>query len=333
MHRRSALLGALLTLGCALASDRADARGDEQAASAVPYEGKLIHLDETGHFHVWNLEDGRFDPEMSAKLAHDSITHLATDGGRLWASGKSVLYDWSSKEQAWKKVADFDGGGEALLALAGLDGSPLLIFPSKVMDLKKVRTFKVPMMRGQIQTDSLRLLAFRAADSMLWLGTGHGEWGGHLVGLNPKTGQWVQYYDDLHYVTGITTAGPGEVIVSWSMSHFNAHTRIRIHGLDGKPKTAYPMLYSKYYQTISYNKYDKLLYGVENTHLVTIKDGKPSKVAELQGQVFEREPRAIGVAPGVSALIPVAEKALIVVPNHGLPWRLKDGELTQLRTP
>ena len=139
---------------------------------------------------------------------------------------------------------------------------------------------------------------------MLWIGTGYGEWGGHLVGLNPRTGEWVQYHDALHYVTGITQATPDELIVSWSMSHFGANTRIRVHKLDGTPKSSYPELDSKYYQRIAYSPYDKTLYGVENIDVVSIKEGKPSKIAELEGQLFEREPMAIGVSPGVAANTP-----------------------------
>lgn len=42
-------------------------------------------------------------------------------------------------------------------------------------------------------------------------------------------GKWVQYYDALHYITGITQSNSGELMVSWSMSHFDADTLIRIH--------------------------------------------------------------------------------------------------------
>jgi hypothetical protein len=200
-----------------------------------------------------------------------------------------------------------------------------LIFPSKVKDLVGRRTHPVPMLKGQIPTNSLRMLASDATDSMLWIGTGNGEWGGHLVGLNSRTGEWVQHYDALHYVTGITHATLDEVIVSWSMSHFGANTLIRAHKLDARPSLSYPYLVSKYYQIIAYSPYDKTLYGVETVDLVSIKEGKPTKIAELKGDLFEREPNAIGVAPGVAAILPVAPKTLIVVPKFGVPWRLRPG--------
>jgi hypothetical protein len=333
MHHRFAILWIWLALGVSFAPGRTDAADDERAATAVRHEGKLIHLDKAGRFRVWGLEDGRFDGETSSKLARVEVTHLASDGDKLWAAGKSALYSWSSKEESWQKVADFNGGDEALRALAGVGGSPLLIFPSKVLAPVSGRTFRVPTLKGQLEISSLRLLSSLATDSMLWIGTGQGEWGGHLVGLNPKTGEWVQYYDALHYVTGITQAKPDEVIVSWSMSHFDADTLIRVHKMDGTPKTSYPELDSKYYQGVAYNPYDGTLYGVENTDIVSIKDGEPSKIAELEGPIFEREPMAIGVSPGVARLLPIAKKTLIVVPNDGMPWRLNAGKLTRLRGP
>ncbi|MBA4192547.1 MAG: hypothetical protein C0467_31655 [Planctomycetaceae bacterium] len=67
--------------------------------------------------------------------------------------------------------------------------------------------------------------------------------------------------------------------------------------------------------------------------MVTIKDGKPTKVASLSGRLYEREPNAIGVAPGVSHLIPVGPKNLIAIPKRGHPWLIREKEVVRLRTP
>lgn len=87
------------------------------------------------------------------------------------------------------------------------------------------------------------------------------------------------------------------------MSHFGANTLIRVHKPDGTPKQSYLDLVDRYYQNIAYNPRDKVLYGVENTDVVSITDGKPTWIAALKGPLFEREPNAIGVAPGVAALL------------------------------
>jgi hypothetical protein len=332
-YLRVAIVCAILASGFGTAPVRAVAAQDERAATAVQYKGRLIGLDEEGRFHVWGLENGQFDKATSARLTRESVRHLASDGDKLWAAANSTLLSWSPEERSWKKVSNFQGEGEELEAIVGFGGTTLLVFASKVKDLVGGRTYKVPTLKGQIRTNALSILAIQASDSMLWIGTGYGEWGGHLVGLNPRTGEWIQYYDALHYVTGITLATPDEIIVSWSMSHFDADTLIRVHKPDGTPKLSYPELDSMYYQRIAYSPFDRTLYGVENTDVVSIEGGKPSKIAKLEGRLFEREPRAIGVSPGVSALLPVSRKTLVVVPRHGLPWMLRDGELTRLRVP
>jgi hypothetical protein len=333
MQTRLAVVWAVIALGVGPAFGKDTAAQLERGGTAVLYKNQLIGLSESGRIRVWGLEDGSFDEDTSSKLTRATVTHLASDGDKLWAIDKSRLYLWRPEERSWKQVCEYKRDGEQPVALVGVGGAPLLIFPTKVKDLVGGRTYKVPTLKGQVQTDSLRVLAFHATPSWVWIGTGNGEWGGHLVGFHPRTGAWVQYYDAFHYVTGITQAAPNEVIVSWSMSHFGANTMIRVHKPDGTPKSSYPELDSKYYQRVAYSTYDKTLYGVENTDVVTIKEGEPSKLVELKGQVFEREPHAIGVAPGIAALLPVAPKTLIIVPNHGLPWKLSEGTLTRLRTP
>jgi hypothetical protein len=326
-----AYLCVLIATGCLAADDQELRFRGERANVAVVHKGKLICLDEKGRFLAWDLQDQKFDAVISSKLAGSSITHLAATGDRLWGAGKSTVYLWSQEEQIWKKFRDFDGSDEQLQAIVTCAGSPFLVFRSKVEDVGARRTFKVPMLKGQLKIDYLAGLAFFATDSMLWIGTGYGEWGGHLVGLNPRTGEWFQYYDALHYVTGITQASPDEIIVSWSMSHFGADTLIRVHNLDGSPKSAYPQLDSKYYQSIVYNPIDKTLYGVENNHIVRIEEGKPSELAELKGEIFEREPKAIGVSPGIAGLVPIGRKSLAIFPKTGMPWLISgDGQLVRL---
>jgi hypothetical protein len=179
---------------------------------------------------------------------------------------------------------------------------------------------------------------------MLWIGTGDGEWGGTLLGLDPKTGKWVEWEDGFHYVTGITSSARGELVVSWSMSHGYKTTRVRAHNPDATVKTEYPdpegkllpfstSLAGKYFQCVTYNPLDDTLYGVESTDLVTIKDGIPTKVVKIADRLFAVEPHAIGVAPGILTLIPTGPKTVAIIPKWGQPWLLRDGELTLLKKP
>jgi hypothetical protein len=300
--------------------------------AATVYDGHLLCLYPRGEVAVWDLEGGKYAKDVAARLSRKGLTHLAADGGRLWAAGDSVVLQWSALAGAWKQVAEFNDRDESLVRLVTVGGVPLLVFPSKVVDPVAKRTFKVPEIKRPFGGPPLRILATHGSESRLWIGTGNGEWGGILLGLDPKTGKWVQG-DGAGYVTGITHETGDEVAVSWSMSHFSARTHLCIHTADGKAKTEYPVLEEKYYQLIAYSPHDKTLYGVEAKDVVTIKEGKPTKVATLDGTVFEREPNAIGVAPGLLALIPVGPKAVVVVPKQGEPWRLDQGKLTRLRKP
>ena len=115
------------------------------------------------------------------------------------------------------------------------------------------------------------------------------------------------------------------------MSHFVANTLIRVHRRDGDPSVSFGQLESHYFQKIAYSPFDKLLYGIDGKHLVSITNGKPSKLAELEGKVFEREAMAVGVSPGILALLPTAKNALVIVPSYGVPWRFERGGLARLR--
>lgn len=333
MIRQFAIATASLIAAVMLTRGTASAEEERELRSAFVHRGMLVCLNNGGNACAWNLESGKFLADISAKLSRKGLIRLATDGTKIWAADESTLYVWSQEDSSWRKVAEFTGDRESLKDLVVVGGVPLLVFPSKVIDLVRARTFIVPELTStQVHTHKLRIRAVLGTESMLWVGTGYGEWGGHLVGLTLKTGDWVQFYDALHYVTGIASE-KGGVVVSWSMSHFDADTLIRLHKADASVRTAYPRLRSKYYQRIAYSSFDETLYGIETSNVVSIREGRPTKVAELQGRLFENEPHAVGVAPGVLAVIPVAPSTLAVVPKRGEPWVIRKGKVTGLKKP
>jgi hypothetical protein len=250
------------------------------------------------------------------------------------ASARRSCSKWSPETKTWGEVAKFDAGGEELAGIAVVGEMPFLIFPRKVLSPIYRHTFEVPQLQGQFNDlRKLRVLAVQPMDHVVWIGTGYGEWGGHLVGLDVRTGGWVQFYGAVHYVTGIARGPKDEPIVSWSMSHFSANTLIRVHKPDATPEISYPELADKYCLKVAYSPFDKKLYGLEGKTIVSINEGKPETVAKLDVQVFEREPRAIGVAPGIIALIPVAPETLVVVPSRSAPLMIKAGKPITLLVP
>ena len=106
----------------------------KSAATAVIYQNQLIGLAENGRIYAWSLDDGRLDEDMSAKLTGKFIRHLASDGDQLWATDKSTLDLWvferkTLMEEGWpiqsRRSSD-------RIALIGSEGTPLLIFPTRV---------------------------------------------------------------------------------------------------------------------------------------------------------------------------------------------------------
>lgn len=348
-----------------LKAERAKEERLDLGASAALHEDRLIHLDEAGRIRVWRVQDGGFDAATTAEFFREDLTLLASDGSQLWALGASKVYRWSSRDRSWKRAADFDQKRHPVKGFAVVDGAPLLVLTTGVINPVTKRTYAIPedarfalmKMESQIwigpgEDGSRRLthpewyipvsrfplplsytVAVLGTDSKLWIGTSQGEWGGSLYRLDPRTGSWISDSDCGGYVTGITKAGTNEVLVSWSMNHMGlAHTRICRHRPGAEP-LKFPELDSKYYQTVAFNPFDNTLYGVEQADVVTISDGAPTKIAELEGPIFGKEPLALGVAPGIGRLLPFAPGALIVVPKVGMPWLLSDGKLTRLIEP
>jgi hypothetical protein len=324
-------LGVSLAVFSTVAPAGAAAEPGAEVSAATAHDGHLLCVYSGGRVAVWDLKSRGYAKDRAAALSRQGLTRVAADGDTLWAIDATTLYRWANKGGGWEKVAGYEADEQAV-AIVPVGGVPYLVFPSRVLDPVGKRTFKAPEVDRPLGGPPLRILATHGTASMVWIGTGKGEWGGVLLGLDPKAGAWVQG-DGLGYVTGITHVAGDEVVVSWAMSHFRAYTKVQIHKADGTVKTEHPMLESKYYQRVAYSPHDKVLYGVESKEVVTIADGKPSKVAALSMAVFEREPDAIGVAPGIRALIPIGSKAVAVVPTRGEPWLVRGEELISLRKP
>ena len=287
------------------------------STDAVFWNDRIVVLKADGTFAVWKMPAGDADKQTESGLRLNGVLHLACDRSRLWAATGTVLFSRDSAVNSWSKIAMSSERDLPMLALLTVGESPLLVYQSVVVDPISQKEFPVPKSEGQIQTNVLRLLASYGTEKMAWFGTGHGEWGGNLIGLDPSTGTWVQEADALHYVTGITSASANQVLVSWSMSHMMADTRIRRHDSAAKSIQEWPELQQKYYQRIAYSRNDRALYGIENESLVRIVEGRPIEIVKLPGKLFSPERHAIGVAPGIRALIPVAPSVVVVVPNVG----------------
>jgi len=296
-----------------------------EIGDSVLFEDKLVQLDEKGTFHVWNIETWKRDKSFEDRLTCRNLSHIASNGKKLWAVDRLTLYIWSDSLEKWVPECGLRSDREYPKALVIAGDIPFLVFSRKIVNLSSGRNFRVPDLKGQLKIDYLEILSLYSTKDSIWIGTGQGEWGGHLIGFSAKDGGWVQYYDELHYATGISQSAGGELIVSWAMSHFGANALIRFHGMDGKPSKAYRELKGCYYQALAFNRFDGKLYGIERGNLAIIEDGASVPIAGLKGHLYRNEPRAIGVSPGIKKLIPVRRDSFIVIPAEGAPLRIEGG--------
>lgn len=306
----------------------ATAASRSHARDAVPYAGHLLVLFGGGEVGAWDQKTGELAKDLADRRSRTGLRRLAADGEKLWAIDDATLFRWSVKDRAWEKAAGFVPLDNVFpdLALVPVSGVPFLVFRRGAIDPIGRKTFMIPNANGRY----IPILAVHGTESMLWVGTAQGEWGGGLYGLNPKTGKWIERDSDLRTnVTGITHATKGEVIVSW-LDPFGG-TRIGVHGTDGGEKTKNPKFDDKVFYRVVYNPHDETLYGMESEDLVTIRDGKPTKVVTVKGQLPTAD--VAFVAPTVVAIVPLAAKTVAVVPKRGAPLLVRDGKVTRLRRP
>lgn len=288
--------------------------------SGVVFEGMLVCLSSDGTIDAWDLKTEKYVKDTAARFTRKGLIALAVDGDKLWATDEKMVYSWSAKKREWEKYNGFDPEDEKLLSLTSARGRPLLVFRSKIIDptREKDGTFKFPKDIDGFPGTRWNVSATYRTDKMLWVGTDNGEWGGKLIGFEPEGGKWIKSWA-WSGVTAITAGGTDEIVVSCYTAHLRRKTRIQVFKPDATEKISHPAINDRCYYCLAYNSHDKTLYGMERRELVTIKDGKPTTVAE--------------VASGVLALIPLGPKALVVVADEGAPYLLRDGKLVRLPAP
>jgi hypothetical protein len=321
--------GALLAHGTSAQEEPAS---PDTIRAALLFRDWLLCLREDGRMLSWTAKTGTLDAEPPVGATPEPARRLADDGAGLWSVSRSALWSWSDGAHAWTRAADFDAHGEDPQGLVLVGGTPLVVLGSRVLAPTEGREYSAPGKRGKPrETRPLRVLALHAGASTLWIGTGYGEWGGELLGLDIATGQWVDHGDDLHYVTGIVQAAADQLTVSWAMSHmWHCDSLLRIHALDGGVRSAALEREDTYVQGLAWSRFDQALYAIDTGALVSIRDGQITKLGDLDGPIYGPERKAVGVAPGIVAVLPSSEKSVFIVPGSGAPWRWQAGELARL---
>ncbi|MDC0709084.1 hypothetical protein POL68_11480 [Stigmatella sp. ncwal1] len=324
------LLGSLTVLAAPKTSAEKPQPSLEKRGPSVVVQGEhIVHLSGEGKVHAWRLGDLGADPDYARALASQRMLLLATGGGQLWGTDLARVYRWSEKERAWTSEGSLPARKEAAIDLAVVGDRPVVVYTSSVVEALTGKVHPLSKLKNAF-AKGFRALAVHASGTHVWVGTGYGEWGGCLFGLDLKSGQWAQSKDSLHYVTGISGDGKGNLWVSWSMSHFMANTLLRVHRLDATVAKEYPELKSKYIQTVAWDDARKVLYGIEQNSLVRFEEGKPVELSALGQLPYAQEPNAIGVSPGMIRLEVIGPERLLLVHESRAPFVYADGKLVTL---
>lgn len=318
-----AALGICVLLGPAAAQEV-----DLRVINGVLFGNSLVVLFEDGSLTAWSMPSGEKDAQLSQALGSRAFTKIASAGEALWGANGEAIFQWNSNDQQWVQLVP--QSGDELEAIIATDEDLFQVYARTVVGTISGREHRVPELGGLLAIDYLRVLALYPQGETLWIGTGQGEWGGHLIALNTRTGEWSIYYDPVHYVTGITGSTNEAVFVSWSMSHFFASTLIRAHSSNAQAIQEFEELQNRYYQHISSSTPEGTLYGVEQNSLVEIDSGAPVELADLGQLGYGVEPNAIGVAPAIVALIPVDTGTVVILHERSLPILFRGDQLEKL---
>lgn len=276
----------------------------------VIYKDHVISLLKDNSIEAISLSKWELNRRFTSALQKEDPEHLFSDTKTLAMVNRKGAYIWSDDEFCWKEAAKLLSTGNDILAFLLLDQRPFLVYPTKLVDLSKKRTYDVPTLKW-LKTKYLSLQAIYINKNKLWLGTGFGEWGGHLLVLDIDNGQWIQAYNPFFYINSIIGENDGTIWIAWAMSHFIENSKI-IPITNQDKKAAF--LKDSYLQVISYNKYDGRIYGIDRNYLVRYNNGILEQVADLGEMRYVRNKYAVGVLPAIDDLL-IVDKDVFLIPH------------------
>lgn len=302
--------------------------------SAAAWGERVIVADGDGTLSAFTLNDLRFDAAFSRQLQGDGLLAVARDGDVLWGFDGRRVFTWDDAGARWDLVKA-KGPPAECRAFAVVARAPVCVTGTAVYRFTTGTVFEAPPFDGQVRGrgfgDAPHAVA--AAGNQLAIGTGFGEWGGFLWLLDLETGAWSSYPDTLGNAVGIAWTGDAWA-VAWSMSHFDATTRVRLHGRDAKPLKESARLRGKYLRTLAWDAEQQTLVGLEQQALVKVTPGLVLERLQPIGKVtYGPERNAVGVSPGIAQLTALGRGRYLIVPLQGPALVASGGKTVALVTP
>jgi hypothetical protein len=289
----------------------------------------LYVADGDGTVRAWNRSTFELDAPLTKKLNGDGLLAIVRDGETLWGFDSTRVFTWDFHGARWELVK-----GKAppapCSAFAVVGGKPVGTCGPGVHRFTDGKYWNAPEFKEQIRGRGFGESphAIASNGNVLAIGTGFGEWGGHLWLLDVSTGAWSKFYDSLGNAVGIAKTDKGW-FVAWSMSHMSAHTRVRLHGADAKELTLGPEFDGRYLRALAAD--GGALFGIEQNELVKVTNAlKLEKVQSFTPVKYGPERNAVGVSPGISAFLPIGDERFLLVPVSGSPLIIGKGKTVAL---
>ncbi len=264
--------------------------------SLALWRDRIVSLDARSALRAWDAQTLEPDAKLVKKLRAQKPTALAAEGDALYATDGAQVWRWSAEREAWEAPQPVtSSSGKLQRFVAGPRGA-VLIFEGGVFDVRGARWYPR-------QEPALQVLSAKVFPDQLWIGTQDAAGVGRLLVLDFERGSWSEQVDDLRCPTGISEGLTGTV-VSWS----KADTQLVVHGLDGSAAGTLLRRDRAALHDVTFNRYDRKLYGVDQRRLVRISRGGFEPVAELGAgvsdlKVLGADSFALGSADGGVVLV------------------------------
>ncbi|MFT3706500.1 MAG: hypothetical protein QM817_02420 [Archangium sp.] len=296
----------------------------------------LFIADGDGTVRAWNRKTLEFDAALTKKLNGDGLLAIARDGETLWGFDGTRTFTWDPNGARWDLVKG-KPPPVPCSAFAVVGGKPVGTCGPGVHRFTDGKYWDAPEFKDQIKGRGFGESPHAIASSgdVLAIGTGFGEWGGHLWLLDVSTGKWSKFYDELGNAVGIAKTEKGW-LVAWSMSHMRASVHLRLHGAaDAKEVAVGKELDDRYVRALAFDAEAKGVIGLEQSDLVKVTD--KLGLEQVQGKVGEvkygPERNAVGVSPGIGAFLPLGGGRYVIVPTSGPPLVAGGGKSVSLVAP